>query len=160
MSDAAELLLDLKDIQEPIAPATSAAWLLGLFILAACVLIVALFAYLFWRRKALNRALQQELLGIRELDQHHGLHQLAVLLRRIMHYMHGDSINQLQNEQWLAHLDNSFSTNYFSEGRGAIFGEVLYQPNNPTNPSARTNIPQLCNDLHKLIGRAHLRPHA
>jgi len=160
MSDAAELLLDLKDIHEPLAPATSSALILGLTAVAGVLAMATLIAYLLWRRKSLNRVLQQEISLIRTQADEIGLHQLAVLLRRVMHHMHGDSINQLQNEQWLNRLDNTFTTKYFSQGRGTVFGESLYQPNNNAHRITNTNLQQLCTDLHKLIGRTQLRPHA
>ncbi len=157
MSDAAELLLDLKDIHEPVAPATSSALLLGLFSLMVILAMLGLIAYFIWRRNTLNRILQQELAQIGEQKHEHALHQLAVLLRRTMHYLHGDSINQLQNEQWLALLDKTFTTNYFSEGRGSVFGETLYQPHQRnTQPASSADTKQLCRDLHKLIGRIRL----
>ncbi len=158
MSDAAELLQDLKDIHEPLAPATSSALLVALFVLMAILVFLGVIAYMLWRRKALNRMLQQEIMLIGKQDRARVLHQLAVLLRRVMHYLHGDSINHLQNEQWLASLDKTFSTNYFSEGRGAVFGEYLYRPNTQTSPQSEPDTTQLCNDLYKLIGRVRIRP--
>jgi len=159
MNDAAKLLQDLKDIHEPLAPATSSALLLALFALMGILAILGVIGYLLWRRKTLNRQLQQELKQIGKQRHEQALHQLAVLLRRVMHYLNGDSINQLQNEQWLALLDKTFTTNYFSEGRGAVFGEALYRPyQSNAKPGSHPDTQQICMDLHKLIGRTRLRP--
>jgi len=157
MSEAAELLLDLKDIHEPLAPATASAFLLGLIALTGALLMFGVIGFWIWRRKTLNRVVQQELAIIRQHEHNSGLHQLAVLLRRVMHHVHGDSINHLQNEQWLERLDKTFSTNYFSEGRGAVFGEPLYQHCDALRPAAHPDLQLLCSDLHKLVGRIRLR---
>jgi len=74
-----------------------------------------------------------------------------------MHHLHGDSINHLQNKQWLDALDATFATNYFSKGRGSIFGESLYRPIDLAQPETCPDTQQLNNDLQKLIGRTKLR---
>jgi len=159
MADATEILLELKDIHEPLAPATSSTWLLALIALVGILSLIGLFSCLIWRRKSLNRSLQKELalISIHKYEHEHRLHQLAVLLRRVMHHLHGDSINQLQNDQWLDSLDKTFKTNYFSEGRGSVFGKSLYQPNATTWPDTYPDTQQICSDLHRLIGSVRLR---
>jgi len=52
MTDATDLLLNLKDIHEPIAPATSSALVLGLSILLSVLILCCVAGYWFWRRKA------------------------------------------------------------------------------------------------------------
>jgi len=158
MTDAADLLLDLKDIHEPLAPATSSAFLLILFVLLGGLMLLGVIGYFLYRRKSLNRQLQQELVLIRDYKHDRALPQLATLLRRVMHHIHGDAINQLQNEQWLNSLDSTFSTNYFSAGRGSVFGEALYRPYDASAPGAQPDTQLLCSDLHKLIGRTKLSP--
>jgi len=158
MTDATELLQDLKDIHEPVAPATSSALLLALMALFGVLVLLGVLGYFLWRRKALNRMLQQELALIGKSHHQRRLHQLAVWLRRVMHHLHGDSINQLQNDQWLDSLNKTFSTNYFSEGRGSVFGLTLYQLNQSKQPGSYPDTQQICSDLHKLVGRVRLRP--
>lgn len=157
MTDTADLLLDLKDIHEPLAPATSSALLLIVVVLCSVFMVIGFLGYLLWRRKTLNRSLQHELASIKYQSDQSALHQLAVLLRRVMHHVHGDAINKLQNEQWLDSLDSTFATDYFKNGRGSVFGESLYRAHE-TTPETDVDIQQLCADLHKLIGRVRLRP--
>jgi len=69
-----------------------------------------------------------------------------------MHHIHGDSINQLEDANWLNLLDSTFSTTYFSQGRGVIFGTTMYRAPDKHSPDTQ----RLCDDLHALISRIRM----
>lgn len=155
MSDKAALLAMVKDIQEPVAPATSSVWLFGLSLLAALLVLLLLMAYYFWKKQAALRELRKEIASFRQLPQHRCTTELAVLLRRVMHHLHGDTVNQLEGADWLKKLNTTFATNYFTDGRGQRFGSALYQ-RSASIPDNTTDSRQLCNDVSHLLGRAKL----
>jgi len=156
MNDKAELLAMLRDIQQPTAPESSSA----LFVVLASLFFLSLIACLaiVWYRRngAVSRAVQREIKSIRALPNQQAIHQLAILLRRVMHHMHGDSINQLQGKPWLTKLNTSFSTTYFENDRGRVFGDALYQ-NHQRSSNELPDTSRLCDDISYLIARLDLR---
>ena len=152
MSDTTELLDSIRDIHVPPPPESSSALLLGLLGLFI-VLFVIVAAGLFLRRRTrVNRSLQKELQTIRSKPQKTALVELAVLLRRVMHHLHGDKINLLQGQLWLDALDATFNTRFFTKGDGSVFGNALYDTAGSNQPDTRA----LCSHISKLIGKTNL----
>jgi len=143
MSDTTELLDSIRDIHVPPPPESSSALLLGL---------LGLFIVFLRRRTRVNRSLQKELQTIRSKPQKTALVELAVLLRRVMHHLHGDKINLLQGQLWLDALDATFNTRFFTKGDGSVFGNALYDTAGSNQPDTRA----LCSHISKLIGKTNL----
>ena len=157
MSDPAELLLQLRDIHQPPAPADSSGVFLAFVILGILLLLIVFASLIYWRRQALNRSVRAELQQLKALSASNSslaLHQLAVILRRMMHHIHGDTINQLENDRWLQKLDSTFNTRFFTQGQGVVFGEALYR----SVQADSIDTTQLCDELDALIRKTRLQP--
>lgn len=156
MNDPTELLLQLRDIHQPPAPTDSSGVFLALMILGTILLLLLLAGIMYWRRQALKRSVRAEIRQVKTLETNtnNALHQLAVILRRTMHHIHGDTINQLDNERWLQKLDSTFNTRFFTQGQGSVFGHTLYQPRQADS----VDTAQLCNELDMLLKKISLRP--
>lgn len=152
MSDTTELLNSVRDIHEPLPPESSSALLLVLLMLLFVLVSILALVALFKSRRKINKELQAELNAIGSVHSDTALVQIATVLRRVMHHVHGDKINQLEGNNWLAALDSTFTTNYFSEGKGSILGSALYSP--ATNGQHETQA--LCRDISQLIGKLKL----
>lgn len=154
MADPTDLLLQIRDVHEPVPPESSSALLFGLAILSALLLLVIGLGWLRWRRHSLNRQLRDEIQHIKTSAQpnNQSLYQLAVLLRKTMHHLHGDVINALDGDMWLAKLDATFNTQYFTQGRGMVFGKTLYE----ANSARKADVPLLCDDVDKMISNIRL----
>jgi len=154
--DASELLALLRDIQEPVAPEGTSLWLITLTVM----LTVSLIALVWFQRQRKRYAFRTEALKridsitnqIEDNDSS-SLFDLASLLRQLMRYRRGDMINSLDGHRWLNALDDEFTSDWFSEGRGQIFGMNVYQRQTMT----KSDISSLCSDLKAQIRR--LEPH-
>lgn len=154
-TNTTELLDSVRDIHEPAPPASSSALVMGLLAVLIAVFLLAAIIAVFRRRKIVNRELQHELQRIETQPADTALQSLAILLRRTMHYMHGDTINQLENQPWLEALSNTFNTTYFTQGKGRIFGDALYKRTELTKSDTKT----LCRDISRLIGKTRITKH-
>lgn len=83
------------------------------------------------RRRALRRSALDELATTRALADEERLLAQAALLRRVVGALDGDAAHQ-RGDAWLARLDATFSTRFFSRERGQAFGDALYRP--PAEP--------------------------
>ena len=153
MSDKAELLSMLRDIHEPPPPPSSSAWIVALFALACGLILIAGRGYLKRRKRGALRELNERLSTIKDLPPQQGLHELAKLLRQTMHHVHGDRINRLQDQEWLNELNTTFSTTYFTEDKGHVFGNNLYQHPKDLNDDALT-IKVISEDIGRLLNRS------
>ena len=146
MNDAEQLLSSLRDIQLPVAPEGVSIVLIA----ANGLLLLAIMAMLFIRqrrkREHWRREAHEAISNARMLEPQAGLLCLAKLLRQIVHYRHGHSI-ELDGQAWLAQLDQEFNTQWFSHDTGRIFGEALY-----TRLTADSvNLNSLCDHLSILV---------
>lgn len=146
MSDTETLLNSLRDIQEPLAPASTSIGLVAAnFIL---VLLIILVMYLSWkrRREGWRREALQIVQRARGRDAQSGTLMLAKVLRQLLLHRSEEG-QELHGDEWLAKLDQHFSTHWFSADQGRIFGSELYRKNN-LQPDAYKS---LCDTISKLI---------
>jgi len=149
MSKTTELLDSVRDIQEPVPPESSSALVLGLVALLIVLLTIAALVTLHKRRNKINRELRSELQAIESDQPETALVKIAVILRRVMHHIHGDKINHLEGNQWLDALNSTFSTRYFTQGNGVVLGNTLYN----TTSLSKTDTRALARDVSKLISK-------
>ena len=143
--DTAELLSQLRGIHLPVAPAEPAIWPM---MLAVIVIALALLAYLFDRTQykiSWSKQATLELDRIKSSEHSQGLQSTAVLLKRIViTHDNRKEIKQLSGDNWLRYLDKFFSTRYFSESDGQLFGTAQYRQHQELKP-------EIYNELKKLI---------
>ncbi len=146
MSDTAKLLSTLRDIQEPLAPATASVWIIFANIIA---LLFLLMLYLLHRRRTHNGWRIEALMHIKKArlyNSSQGVLALAKVLRQIILKREGAG-QDLLGRAWLKHLDAHFSTTWFTTGDGQLFGEALYKPHTLES----TELPHLCDKLNTLV---------
>lgn len=149
MSKTETLLSALRDIQEPAAPESLSLWLI-----AANVILIMVLAMLYFLRKnrlqeGWRRESRREILRAKETEPQQGVVLLAKLLRKIVIHRTNNH-SALQGDAWLNELNTLFSTQWFTEGEGRVFGTALYQKTvlSPTDLNSASNkILQLVNDL-------------
>lgn len=153
MSETEALLNSLRDIQEPIAPASTSMWLIAANLLL--LLLIFILLYFGWKRRrdGWRREALQQVKQARKRDSQTGTLTLAKVLRQLLLYRVGDG-HELQGDPWLAKLDQHFSTDWFSTDHGRIFGSELYR-NNSLQPDAYLS---LCDTVAKLIKRLPNKP--
>lgn len=128
MADVAQLLQTLHPMREPPPPAPVAPFLLMLAIGVA----VAAIAYAAWRqarrrRSGLRRSAELALAATRTLDPGERLAAQARLLRRLVRARDGEAAARAHGDGWLAALDRSFGTTFFTAGAGRAYAEDLYR---------------------------------
>ena len=126
MSKTEILLSTLRDIQEPAAPESVSLWLLlgNIVLIAALLLLYQIRRQR--RRDAWRRQARREIHQAKSSEADKVVVKLAKLLRKIA--IHRNNLNShLQGDKWLKELDNMFSTQWFTQGEGKIFGTALYQ---------------------------------
>lgn len=149
MSKAESLLSALRDIQEPVAPESLSLWLV-----AANIALIIILGMLYFLRK--NRLLEgwrrearREIQRSTQAEPQQGVVLLAKLLRKIAIHRKNSHCD-LQGDAWLQELDTLFSTQWFTEEEGRIFGTTLYK-NTVLSPAelntAGNKILQLVNTL-------------
>lgn len=149
MSKTESLLSALRDIQEPVAPESLSLWLIA----ANIVLIVILAMFYFLRKNRLQerwrRESRREIQRAKNTKPQQGIVLLAKLLRKIAIHRNNNP-RDLQGDAWLNELNTLFSTRWFTEDEGRVFGTALYQKTvlSPTDLNSASNkILQLVNDL-------------
>ena len=153
--DTSELLSQLRDIQEPLAPEGTSLWI----ILMTFVLATALVCLFWWQRHRGRYAFRKEALTRVDViatnaqsktgNTSSPLFDLARLLRQLMRHRRGDTINSLDGKQWLTALDDEFASEWFSHGRGQVFGNTIYQNLQLSTP----DFTLLCDELKHEIRR-------
>jgi hypothetical protein len=128
MADVARLLEALHPMREPPPPEAVAPSLL-LLTLGCLVALAIAGTILFVRRRrgALRRSAEAMLSASRSLDLEARLAAQASLLRRFTRALAGDEAARGQGGAWLATLDRTFDTRFFTEGAGAVYGDRLYR---------------------------------
>ena len=127
MSEASELLAQLRTVREPLPPESTELWLI-----VANVGLLVLILFMGWiRYTARNRKWKKRFLHdlnqAKELPQEQAVCNVAIMLRQLM-LSRGHNVNTLTGNAWLEQLDNEFNTTFFTQSRGRVFGNALYQP--------------------------------
>ena len=145
--DTSELLAQLRGIQLPEAPAEPQIWPV---VLSVIVIVFALLAYMFSRTRGRSSWVKQatfELEAIKSNEGTEGLQSTSVLLKRIViTHDNSNEVMHLSGDNWLHFLDGFFSTRYFSEGDGQLFGTAKYRQHYGLKP-------EMYDTLKKLIKR-------
>jgi len=148
MSDKTALLNSLRDIHEPAAPGvTSPLWIVLLASLALPVLGVLLVRFIKQHRQR-NPPWASQLSLARTEQPEKARLRLARLLRHIC-VRQDSAANSLSGQDWLEYLDKVFSTDYFTQGDGQLFGNSLYAPIEPS-----ININAVCDSLSPILNKA------
>lgn len=146
MSDTEALLNSLRDIQEPLAPASTSIGLIAANLLLVLLIILVLYLRLRRRREGWRREALQTVQQARRRSPQSGILMLAKVLRQLLLLSTGD-VRELHGDAWLAKLDQHFSTQWFSTDKGRIFGSELYRNNNLELDTYLL----LCDTISKLI---------
>jgi len=127
MSQASELLAQLRGVQEPLPPDGVSLWLLT----ANTALLVLIIALAFLHRNASRqqwrRGLLRDLNKAKQLPPAPAVASAATMLRQLV-LAHGHRAGKLTGEPWLQKLDEFFETYWFTQEQGRVFGDILYQP--------------------------------
>lgn len=159
--DITELLNQVREIQEPVAPQGTSLVLIALCLALAFLLLVILAfqrnrtRYAF-RREAFSRidaVANNNANSISDNKQTQGKHsafELATLLRQIMRQRVGSSINKLDDTGWLKALDAEFNSAWFTTGRGQVFGSALYNGKELTAHELASVCKELKSEIRRL----------
>lgn len=127
MSDAAELLAQLRDVREPLPPEGVSLWLIGANAAALCLIILLLWHRQHQRKYAWRKQVLEQLRQAHNKPPQESIGIAASALRKLMIYR-GYRVETLSGKPWLQQLDDAFDTHWFSSGNGRLFGDALYQP--------------------------------
>lgn len=151
--DITELLSQLRDIQEPLAPQGTSLWLIAVCTALAMLLIVILWFQRKRTRYAFRREAFTRIDAIANQDGHsdeRSVFDLATLLRQLMRQRVGNRINALDDIDWLKALDTEFSSAWFTTGRGQVFGSALYNNTELTAAELKTICKELKSEIRRL----------
>ncbi len=159
MPDVAQLLQSLHPMREPPPPAPVAPFLA---MLAAGVAIAAI-GFVAWRqarrrRAGLRRSAELALAGTRGLDPAERMLAQARLLRRVVRASAGDGAARAQGDTWLAALDRTFATTFFTTGAGRAYADELYRRGDAGRN--KEHVEALDRSLAELIPHLGKRPRA
>ena len=133
MADGVARVLEMMHpMREPPQPASLAPFAITFAI--GCAAALALLALVFFarrRRSDLRRAAVATLARTRGLVPEERLAAQASLLRRLVRRLAGEAEAKTQGADWLATLDGTFETRFFTQGAGAAYGDALYGPRVP-----------------------------
>ncbi len=154
MNQTEQILSQLRDVQLPPAPVGVSLWLVLANLLILLTIVLGL--YRRWRRvrEQWRRDALFQIRQARTLNAAPATLALARLLRQILLYRHGHAANHRQ--AWLMELDREFSTDWFTQSTGQVFGDALYKPQQLTDEELQT----LCTQLERLIRKLPTRPHS
>jgi len=92
-----------------------------------------------WVKQAIG-----ELDDIQQGEESRAAQRTAELLKRVViTHDKGKEVKHLSGEDWIHYLDSFFSTRFFTEGDGRIFGFDLYRPNHNLKPDIYKSIKKL-----------------
>ena len=128
MADVAQLLQGLHPMREPLPPTPVMPFLAMLSV----GLAVAAVGFVAWRlarrrRAGLRRSAELALAGTRGLDPAERMVAQARLLRRVVRASAGENAARAQGDGWLAALDRTFATTFFTTGAGRAYADGLYR---------------------------------
>lgn len=128
VADVAQLLLNLHPMREPPPPSPVAPFLLMLVVGVALAAIGSIAWRLARRRRSgLRRSAELALAATRTLDPGERLAAQARLLRRLVRARDGENAARAQGDGWLAALDRTFGTTFFTAGAGRAYADGLYR---------------------------------
>jgi hypothetical protein len=107
---------------------------LGVGIGALVAVLLRLTRHRIWQ-KGPEQTFFSELNAAKEKIADERLAAQAGALRRYIASIAGPAKSSLQGNSWLAGLDEVFGTDFFSAGKGRVFGEGLYDPHLTVEPS-------------------------
>ncbi len=151
--DITELLSQLRDIQEPVAPQGTSLVLIAFCIVLSFILIIV---FLYQRNRARYAFRHEAFYRIDTIanrtneSSNQSIFELATLLRQIMRHRVGNCINKLDDIAWLKALDTEFSSAWFTTGRGQIFGSTLYKNTELPNHEIRAVCEELKSEIRRL----------
>ena len=149
MADVAQLLETMRALREPPPPATVAPYLMMLALgVAAALVVLAVARQARQTRAGLHSSARALLAATRRLPPGERLAAQASVLRRLVRAVRGDRDARATGTDWLAVLDRTFATTYFSAGEGQALADALYR----REPMA--DIDALDRSLSKLMPRA------
>ena len=132
MTDATELLAQLRDVQTPPAPAQAPVWPALLAVLLLTTFAVT--AFVIWYRRRLS-GLNWYRTRLEKIRTYSSADQTTACAALLRSYAIGCSdasqqqaTGQLTGDAWLQHLDTLLGTTFFSDGNGRVLGRSLYQP--------------------------------
>ena len=148
MADVAQLLQSLHPMREPPPPSPIAPYLVTL----AIGIVAAAIAFVVWRqarrrRAGIRRAAGLALAATRTLAPPERLAAQARLLRRLVRARDGEIAARAQGEGWLASLDRTFATDFFTSGAGRAYADSLYRRDDAVDVEA------LDSSLAELVAR-------
>lgn len=129
MADPAHLLAELRPLHNVASGVDGAASIVAMALLGCAAAIVLSCTLGPWlgRRRALRRHALENLAATRALPEPERLAAQAAILRNVAKTLNG-AVRRQRGDAWLASLNSMFSTRFFSEERGAAFGDALYRP--------------------------------
>lgn len=148
MSEAERLLNTLREISEPSAPQGVSGWIILANLLVLFLLLAAFYRYWQFKKKRWRYEVTLKLRRCANLPIERGLLSMAKILREVIVLKTGHC-PKLTGDEWLAFLDQQFTTDWFTEGDGQIFGNAMYQPMTARSPSLST----LCVQIEHLMNR-------
>ncbi len=151
MNQTEQILSQLRDVQLPPAPEGAPVWLMMANLIMLLLVLTGLGYRRYrrrnqWRRDTLFRVQQA-----RSEKPAVALLTLAKLLRQILIHRHHDIPGNAQS--WLHTLDEAFGTDWFTQAEGRLFGDALYQPQQPSEEELQA----VCSRLEQLIRKLPTR---
>ncbi len=128
MADPAHLLAELRPLHNVAGAVDGAAPVVAMALLgcAAAIILSCTLGPWLSRRRALRRYALDNLAAARALPGEERLAAQAAILRRLVRTLNGAGARE-RGAAWLASLDSTFSTRFFSKERGEAFGDALYR---------------------------------
>lgn len=128
MPDVAQLLESLHPMREPPPPSPVAPFLTTLAVgVAVAALIFVLWRLARQRSIGMRRSAARALVATRNFDPDERLAAQATLLRQVVRIRAGESAARTQGDGWLATLDRTFATSFFTAGAGRAYADSLYR---------------------------------
>lgn len=169
MSSNEYILSQLRDLREPPVPVAEPLSLLAI-LTATLLVIFTMLLVANWIQNRHSSWLKHYLSELRQIkyrlstnncDEEPGemLSQLAQLIRRyVTHVQPPDergNIALMQGSTWLNFLDQTFATQYFTQGNGQVFGTALYNGDAKQilylNSKEQQGLAGICNRLEALL---------
>jgi len=129
MADATQLLKDLRPLH--MAGTISDVMPVVVMSLLGCAAALGLYFILsprLRRRRMVRTFALNRLAGARTLPAPERLAVQAAILRSLVKALNGSKAAHARGAEWLACLDTTFSTRFFTSEQGQVFSDPLYQP--------------------------------
>jgi len=129
MADVTQLLKDLRPLHVPnIVDDVTPVVVMSVLGCAAALGLYFILAPWLRRRRLLRVSALQRLAKARSLPATERLAAQAAILRNLVKVLSGNAAAHARGDEWLACLDTTFSTRFFTSEQGQIFSDPLYQP--------------------------------